>query len=92
MEPDYPGNDPRKFKISWTFGPIQFGGEPIPNQPFPPVSDEEFDAVMRKLEELSAGFETEMQLEAMDLLEADVQASDCAEAKQMLAAIFKPGA
>jgi hypothetical protein len=89
MEPD--NFNPRKINTAWTFGPIMWNKAPSEQWPFPPITDEQANILAQALNDLADELETQLQLEAMDLLETEVEASDCAQARQMLDELFKKG-
>jgi hypothetical protein len=91
MEPDSNGFDPRKIKAAWTFGPIMWNKYPVDAWPFPPLSEKEMIDLTSAINQLADELETQIQLDAMDLLETEVEANDCAQARQMLDELFKQG-
>ncbi len=87
MEPD--NFNPRKINSAWTFGPILWNiKDSHADWPFPPLTDEELNALAGALNDIADDLETQIQLEAMDLLESEVEASDCMQARQMLDELF----
>jgi hypothetical protein len=83
MEPD--DFKPRKINAAWTFGPIMWNKDPWD---FPPLTDEQANILAQALNDLADQLETHLQLEAMDLLETEVTANDCSQARQMLDDLF----